>query len=93
MSCFVVTRCLDTLERFGGSIPNCPDHNDAVDADDMDGDGKPEIAIACSRDSALLSADGNSPLAQTTPTLPARGNRSVRAGRPGKTGRVCRSSQ
>ena len=33
-------------------------HNDAVDADDMDGDGKPEIAIACSGDSALLSADG-----------------------------------
>ena len=35
-----------------------PDHNDAVDADDMDGDGKPEIAIACSRDSVLLSSDG-----------------------------------
>jgi len=35
-----------------------PLHNDAVDADDMDGDGVPEIAIACSRDSALLSADG-----------------------------------
>ena len=35
-----------------------PEHNDAVDADDMDGDGRIEIAIACSRDSALLSADG-----------------------------------
>ena len=34
------------------------DHNDAVDADDMDGDGKVEIAIACSRDSVLLGADG-----------------------------------
>ncbi len=34
------------------------DHNDAVDADDMDGDGKVEIAIACSSDSVLLSSDG-----------------------------------
>jgi len=35
-----------------------PDHNDAVDADDMDGDGKIEFAIACSKDAALLGADG-----------------------------------
>jgi hypothetical protein len=35
-----------------------PEHNDGVDADDMDGDGVPEIAIACSRDSVLLGADG-----------------------------------
>ena len=35
-----------------------PAHADAIDADDMDGDGTPEIAIACSVDSALLSAEG-----------------------------------
>lgn len=35
-----------------------PLHNDAVDADDMDGDGVPEIAIACSRESTLLTPDG-----------------------------------
>ncbi|MDP6633334.1 MAG: hypothetical protein QGG42_00365 [Phycisphaerae bacterium] len=34
------------------------DHNDALDIDDMDGDGKPEIAIACSSDSVLLNTDG-----------------------------------
>lgn len=34
------------------------DHNDAVDADDMDGDGKIEFAIACSGRARLLSADG-----------------------------------
>jgi len=54
--------CGYTLFGHDGAIRwshgELPDHNDAVDADDMDGDGSPEIAIACSRDSALLSADG-----------------------------------
>ncbi len=54
--------CGYTLFGHDGTIrwthPELPSHNDAVDADDMDGDGKPEIAIACSRDSALMSADG-----------------------------------
>lgn len=40
------------------SRPELPGHNDAVDADDMDGDGRPEIAIACSTDSVLLDANG-----------------------------------
>jgi len=35
-----------------------PAHADAIDADDMDGDGIPEIAIACSADSVLMAADG-----------------------------------
>lgn len=38
--------------------PEFGEHNDAVDVDDMDGDGVPEIAIACSRISALVTADG-----------------------------------
>jgi len=54
--------CGYTLFGHDGRVrwahPELSDHNDAVDADDMDGDGRPEIAIACSRDSVLLSADG-----------------------------------
>ena len=54
--------CGYTLFGHDGTIrwshPELPLHNDAADVDDMDGDGKSEIAIACSRDSALLSADG-----------------------------------
>ncbi len=38
--------------------PEFGSHNDAVDADDMDGDGIPEVAIACSRISALMAAGG-----------------------------------
>jgi len=38
--------------------PEFGEHNDAVDVDDMDGDGVPEIAIAWSRISALVAADG-----------------------------------
>ena len=33
-------------------------HNDAVDVKDMDGDGRPEIAIAATEDGFLLDADG-----------------------------------
>ncbi|MFH1923641.1 MAG: hypothetical protein ABIP48_27590, partial [Planctomycetota bacterium] len=38
--------------------PELPAHADGIDADDMDGDGVAEIAVACSKDSALLSATG-----------------------------------
>ena len=34
-------------------------HNDAVDVKDMDGDGRPEIALASSDDAYLLDAGGN----------------------------------
>ncbi|HIE51436.1 MAG TPA: hypothetical protein EYP85_06720 [Armatimonadetes bacterium] len=54
--------CGYTLFDDDGTVlwehPELPVHNDAVDADDMDGDGVPEIAIACSRDSVLLTAQG-----------------------------------
>jgi len=54
--------CGDTLFNHDGSIrrmiPGLTGHNDAIDADDMDGDGKPEIAIACGSDGILLNTDG-----------------------------------
>lgn len=46
----------DGKERW--SHPEFPDHNDAVYIDDMNGDGRAEIAIATSRDAVLLDAAG-----------------------------------
>jgi hypothetical protein len=52
-----------TLYRHDGkelwSHPEFPLHNDAVYIDDMDGDGKAEIAVATSKDAFLLDAAGN----------------------------------
>ena len=52
-----------TLYRHDGrelwSHPEFPLHNDAVYIEDMDGDGKAEIAIATSKDAILLDAAGN----------------------------------
>jgi hypothetical protein len=39
-------------------FPTGRNHNDAVDVKDMDGDGRPEIAIATSEDAILVDADG-----------------------------------
>lgn len=54
--------CGYTLFDDDGKIvwdhPELPAHADAIDADDMDGDGEPEIAIAASVDSVLISSDG-----------------------------------
>jgi hypothetical protein len=54
--------CGYTLFSHDGRVrwahPELPEHADAIDADDMDGDGIPEIAIACSRDSVLLNTGG-----------------------------------
>ncbi len=54
--------CGDTLFNHDGTIraaiPGLDGHNDAVDADDMDGDGRPEIAIAAGSEGVLLNADG-----------------------------------
>jgi hypothetical protein len=51
-----------TLYRHDGkelwSHPEFPLHNDAVYIDDMDGDGKAEIAIATSKDAYLLDSNG-----------------------------------
>lgn len=46
----------DGTERW--SHPELPQHNDATYIDDMDGDGKAEIAIASSENAYLLDADG-----------------------------------
>lgn len=46
----------DGGERW--SHPEFPQHNDAVDIADMDGDGRAEIAIASSEHAYLLDADG-----------------------------------
>lgn len=46
----------DGNERW--SHPEFPQHNDAVDIADMDGDGRAEIAIASSENAYLLDADG-----------------------------------
>jgi hypothetical protein len=40
------------------SHPEFPEHNDAVYVDDIEGDGRAEIAIATSRDAVLLDAAG-----------------------------------
>lgn len=51
-----------TLYRHDGkelwSHPEIPLHDDSVYIEDMDGDGKAEIAIASSRDAYLLDSDG-----------------------------------
>lgn len=51
-----------TLYRHDGkelwSHPELPLHNDSVYIEDMDGDGKAEIAIATSKDAVLLDAAG-----------------------------------
>ena len=39
-------------------FPGGRNHDDAVDVKDMDGDGRPEIAIATSEDAILVAADG-----------------------------------
>ena len=52
-----------TLYRHDGkelwSHPEFPLHNDAVYIEDMDGDGKAEIAIATSKDAVLLDSSGH----------------------------------
>ena len=58
------------------SHPEFPLHNDAVDIEDVDGDGRAEIAIATSKDCVLLDAQGKI-LFRKERSLPAYADRQV----------------